>query len=81
MTGVQTCALPISSDNVVRDRLSSRSDAPDIISDARFGDFDLLDSRYEAPDSMEDDYHFLVASDRSVEGTTHRILKRLVQIC
>ena len=66
------------SDEVVKARLEERETRTDVVSDARLEDFDVLSSSYEAPDALEDAYHFPVTSVVDPDETQWRILERLV---
>jgi aminoglycoside phosphotransferase family enzyme/predicted kinase len=70
----------VAPDDTLKDRLAARDDATDVVSDARAEDFDLLTSRYEAPDALEDARHLRVASEADPAATTTDILQRLVRI-
>jgi len=66
------------SDEVVKARLEARVGRTDVVSDARPEDFDVLAAAFEAPDALEDAYHFPVTSVVNPDETQWRILERLV---
>lgn len=70
------------SDETLRTRLAARDgDGAAPVSDARLEDFDVLTSRYEAPDALEDARHVRVhTDDRSEDATTEAILRTLIRL-
>lgn len=80
-SGVQYCFVElVAPDELVIDRLSLRDVSEPNISDARLDDFDLLDSRYQAPDALEDAFHFKVDTHRSTDVTLRRLMERIIQL-
>lgn len=65
---------------VVRPRLAEREGAPGVWSDARAADFDMLTSRYEAPNALEDAEHIVIDAAPAPETVTHAILDHLVRL-
>ncbi len=69
-------------DSVIQQRLDAReqSPEPEQASDARREDFDMLSSRYEAPDALEDPFHIHASAQASPTATTTDILKHLARL-
>lgn len=79
--GVPYCFIEmVAPGPVVRERLQRREAGPPPVSDARLEDFEKLQAGYEAPDALEDAYHFTVSAGEAPEAaTTTAILKHLVR--
>lgn len=67
-------------DDALKERLAARATQPDVVSDARAEDFDLLNARYEAPNALEDARHLQVASTTNADTTTLDLLKQLIRV-
>jgi len=70
----------VADDETLRARLRQRTEAHDVVSDARLEDFDALCQRYEAPDALEDARHIHVTSEDDAEATTRDTLQHLVRL-
>ncbi|MES3630436.1 MAG: AAA family ATPase [Longimonas sp.] len=70
----------VAPDEQLKSRLAARASQPDVVSDARAEDFELLTARYEAPDALEDARHVQVEATGEPEDTTVQILKALIQL-
>lgn len=66
------------SDAAIKRRLKAREKAASV-SDARLEDLAMLSAGYEAPDALEDAYHFRAETEAHPETTTTEILKHLVR--
>lgn len=66
------------SEAAVRRRLGARDENASV-SDARLEDLPMLSAGYEAPDALEDEYHFTADAEAELETTTAEILKHLVR--
>ena len=66
----------VAPDDVIRDRLSARDEATDVVSDARLEDFVNLSSRYEAPDANDpiDGADLVQVTSAATPGATQRLL-------
>ena len=78
--GVPHCFVEVTAPpGLVRQRLEDRDDGR-TLSDAREEDLEVLDARYEAPDDLEDTYHFTESTEDGLETTTLAILKHLTRL-
>ncbi|PQJ33424.1 hypothetical protein BSZ35_01375 [Salinibacter sp. 10B] len=75
-TFVELCAP----DDVLRERLATRSAESATASDARADDFDMLNARYHPPTALEDPFHVRVDTEASPPDTTLSILKTLIRL-
>ncbi len=67
-------------DEVLRERLSTRTADSAQASDARAEDFDMLNERYQPPSALEDPFHVRVSTEPSSSETTLSLLKTLVRL-
>ncbi len=67
-------------DEMLRERLATRSADSATASDARVEDFDMLDARYQPPTALEDPFHVRVDTEDAPEETTLAILKALIRL-
>jgi hypothetical protein len=67
-------------DETLRARLRQRGESRGVVSDARLDDFEMLNTRYEAPDALEDARHIHVESEDDLEATTRAALQHLVRL-
>ncbi len=65
--------------DVVAERLRRREEGEPQISDARLPEVGMLNARYEAPDALEETYHFTADSSLPAEETTTEILQHLIR--
>jgi hypothetical protein len=67
-------------DDVLRRRLSTRTEESATASDARAEDFGLLDARYQAPSALEDPRHVRIDTQDDPQDTTLAVLKALIRL-
>jgi hypothetical protein len=68
------------SDDTIRERLRERENDERSLSDARPEDFDKLNSRYEAPDDLEDALHIQVTTEDAPDVTMSNVLTLLIRM-
>jgi len=79
--GAAYCFIELTApDETIRCRLKERDDGQRSVSDARLEDFETLHRAYEAPDDLEDVFHFRIGSDLNGSGPLQRALQQLIRI-
>lgn len=79
--GVSYCFVELAtSDPTIKARLQQREALGPVLSDARLEDFDLLKARYEAPNALEDPWHFTIETETSAEAATLETLTHLIRL-
>lgn len=68
----------VAGNDTLKDRLGRRN-GEHTVSDARREDFDMLNTRYEAPDALEDARHVRISTANGVEDATLDILRHLIR--
>ncbi len=67
-------------DNAVKKRLLEREKKTKNISDARFEDYDELNSSYKPPNAFELTTHIIADTNQPLENTLFNIFKKVIQI-
>ncbi len=79
--GLRHCFVELQSPvDEVKQRLEARSDADDVVSDARAEDLPMLLEKYEAPDPLEDVFHFTVSTEPDREAVSEEIMQMLSRL-
>jgi aminoglycoside phosphotransferase family enzyme/predicted kinase len=68
------------SDEIIKERLQSRENREDVISDARLEDFEKLSERYEPPDEIDPVHLVQVDTDRKTEDTPQQLYQKLIEM-
>ena len=66
-------------DETLRNRLRSRENAGDVISDARLEDFEMLSRKYDPPNEIEPEHLIGIDTGRPMEETLRELYRQMVE--
>jgi aminoglycoside phosphotransferase family enzyme/predicted kinase len=79
--GLRHCFVELESPlEEVEQRLEARKGSDDVVSDARAEDLPMLLDRYEAPDALEDMFHFTVSTEPPREMVSLQVMKTISRL-